>query len=173
MAPIGQGLVDGDPTLRLMFYRPEIPSNTGNALRLAAALGAELHLVRPLGFRTDDAAMKRAGLDYAELARLVVHVDLAHAWAAIGDARVFAFTSRGSMLHSAVSYQAGDVLLFGPEPTGLPAEVLADGRVTARVRIPMRSGVRSLNLANAAAVAGYEAWRQLRFRESEPQGGSS
>lgn len=159
---------DGDPTLRLMFYRPEIPSNTGNALRLAAALGAELHLVRPLGFRTDDTALKRAGLDYLELSRLVVHLDLAHAWAAIGDARVFAFTSRGSVLHSEVSYRPGDVLLFGPEPTGLPAEVLADERVAEPVRIPMLPGVRSLNLANAAAVAAYEAWRQLGFLGSGP-----
>jgi tRNA (cytidine/uridine-2'-O-)-methyltransferase len=151
-----------------MFYRPEIPSNTGNALRLCAALGAELHLVRPLGFRTDDAAMKRAGLDYAELSRLVVHADLAHAWAAVGEARVFAFTSRGTVLHTEVSYGPGDVLLFGPEPTGLPAEVLADRRVTAQVRIPMLPGVRSLNLANAAAVAAYEVWRQLDFRGSDP-----
>jgi len=158
---------EGNPLLRLMFYRPEIPSNTGNALRLAAALGAELHLVRPLGFRTDDAALKRASLDYAELSRLVVHVDLADAWAAIGDARVFAFTSRGSVLHTEVSYRTGDVLLFGPEPTGLPAEVLADARVSEHVRIPMVAGVRSLNLANAAAVAGYEAWRQLEFWGSE------
>ena len=157
---------DGNPSLRLMFYRPEIPSNTGNALRLAAALGAELHLVRPLGFRTDDAALKRAGLDYAELSRLVVHVDLAAAWAAIGDASVFAFTSRGTVLHTEVSYRSGDVLLFGPEPTGLPAEVLAEARVTERVRIPMVPRVRSLNLANAAAVVGYEAWRQLGFRGS-------
>jgi tRNA (cytidine/uridine-2'-O-)-methyltransferase len=116
-----------------------------------------------LGFRTDDAAMKRAGLDYAELSRLIVHVDLAHAWAAIGDARVFAFTSRGSVLHTDVSYRPGDVLMFGPEPTGLPAEVLADERVSACVRIPMLPGVRSLNLANATAVAAYEAWRQLGF----------
>jgi tRNA (cytidine/uridine-2'-O-)-methyltransferase len=158
--------VEHNPLLRLMFYRPEIPSNTGNALRLAAALGAELHLVRPLGFRTDDAAMKRAGLDYGELSRLVVHVDLAAAWTAIGDARVFAFTRRGSVLHTEVSFRLGDVLLFGPEPTGLPAEVLADARVAESVRIPMVSGVRSLNLANAAAVAGYEAWRQLGFRRS-------
>ena len=153
--------------MRLMFYRPEIPSNTGNALRLSAALGAELHLVRPLGFRTDDAAMKRAGLDYAELSRLVVHVDLAHAWAAVGEAQVIAFTSRGSMLHTEVSYRPGDVLLFGPEPTGLPADVLADERVTATVRIPMLPGVRSLNLANAAAIAGYEAWRHLNFAGSD------
>lgn len=166
MAPSAEPAPDGDPTLRLMFYRPEIPSNTGNALRLSAALGAEFHLVRPLGFRTDDAALKRAGLDYADLSRLVVHVDLAHAWAAIGDARVFAFTSRGSVLHTDVSYRPGDVLLFGPEPTGLPAEVLADARVTASVRIPMLPGVRSLNLANAAAVAAYEAWGQLGFRGS-------
>jgi tRNA (cytidine/uridine-2'-O-)-methyltransferase len=151
-----------------MFFRPEIPSNTGNALRLSAALGAELHLVRPLGFRIDDAALKRAGLDYAELSRLVVHVDLAHAWAAIGGARVFAFTARGRVVHTEVSYQPGDVLLFGPEPTGLPAQVLADERVTERVRIPMLPGVRSLNLANAAAVAAYEAWRQLGFRGSAP-----
>jgi tRNA (cytidine/uridine-2'-O-)-methyltransferase len=163
MAPGAEPPGREEPVLRLMFYRPEIPSNTGNAIRLAAALGAELHLVRPLGFRTDDAALRRAGLDYAELSRLVVHVDLGHAWAAIGDARVFAFTSRASVHHTEITYRPGDVLLFGPEPSGLPAEVLADERVNGQVRIPMRPDVRSLNLANAAAVAAYEAWRQLGF----------
>lgn len=155
------------PPVRLMFYRPEIPANTGNALRLAAALGAELHLVRPLGFRTDDRSLRRAGLDYRELASLIIHQDIAHAWSALPDeARIFAFTTRAAAGYTDMEYQRGDVLLFGPEPTGLPDEVLNDPHIEAAVRIPMVGGVRSLNLANAAAIAGYEAWRQMGFLEN-------
>ena len=149
--------------LRILFHTPEIPGNTGNAIRLAAVTGAELHLVEPLGFGFADAHLRRAGLDYHDLAVLTVHPDLDSAWAALAPERVFAFTTDGELAHTEIGYQDGDVLLFGRESDGLPAEVKADPHVTARVRIPMLPARRSLNLANAASIAVYEAWRQLGF----------
>jgi tRNA (cytidine/uridine-2'-O-)-methyltransferase len=148
---------------RVMFNSPRIAPNTGNAIRMVAATGAELHLVEPLGFDLSEPKLRRAGLDYHDLASVTVHSNLAAAWDALMPARVFAFTAHAEAFFSDVSYAAGDVLLFGPEPTGLDAATLADPHVTAQVRIPMLAGRRSLNLSNAAAVAVYEAWRQLGF----------
>ena len=148
---------------RILFYEPRIAGNTGAAIRLAAVTGAELHLVEPLGFDLEESKRKRAGLDYHDLAVVSVHADLDAALDAIGPARVFAFTAGGDELYTEVSYQPGDVLMFGPEPTGLPDDVLADQRVTARVRLPMLPGRRSMNLANTASVAVFEAWRQQGF----------
>lgn len=150
-------------TVRMLFHSPRIPQNSGNAIRLAAVTGAELHLAGPLGFELTDARLKRAGLDYHELASFTVHEDLEAAYAALLPARVFAFTAHATTRHTDPAYRAGDVLLFGPEPTGLDPAVLADPRVTDRVRIPMLAGRRSLNLANAASIAVYEAWRQDSF----------
>ena len=147
--------------LRILFHSPQIPNNTGATMRLAAVTGAELHLARPLGFDMDDAKLRRAGVDYRDQAATFVHDSLADAYRALLPARVFAFTARTETHYTEIAYEPGDVLLFGPEPTGLAPEVLADPRITALVRIPMRPGMRSLNLANAAAVAVYEAWRQL------------
>ncbi|MEX5300922.1 tRNA (cytidine(34)-2'-O)-methyltransferase [Kocuria sabuli] len=149
--------------LRILFHTPEIPGNTGNAIRLAAVTGAELHLVEPLGFDFGSAHLRRAGLDYHDLAVLSVHPDLETAWAALAPERVFAFTTDGELAHTDVAYRPGDVLLFGRESVGLPPEVKADPHVTARVRIPMLPARRSLNLANSASIAVYEAWRQLGF----------
>ncbi|ORB73123.1 tRNA (cytidine(34)-2'-O)-methyltransferase [Mycobacterium scrofulaceum] len=146
--------------VRLMFYSPRIPPNTGNAIRTAAATGCELHLVEPLGFDLSEPQLRRAGLDYHDLASVTVHPSLQAAWEALGPARVFAFTAQSTTAFADVRYRAGDVLLFGPEPTGLDAATLADAHITERVRIPMLPGRRSLNLSNAAAVAVYEAWRQ-------------
>ena len=148
---------------RLMFFSPRIAPNTGNAIRMVAATGCELHLVEPLGFDLSEPKLRRAGLDYHDLASVTVHADLSAAWDAVRPARVFAFTAHAESSFAAVSYQPGDVLLFGPEPTGLDAATLADPHVTAQVRIPMLAGRRSLNLSNAAAVAVYEAWRQQGF----------
>jgi tRNA (cytidine/uridine-2'-O-)-methyltransferase len=148
---------------RVAFVEPRIPPNTGNAIRMVAATGCELHLIGPLGFDLSDAKLRRAGLDYHDLASVSVHTDLAAAWSAMMPARVFAFTARGSLSYADVEYQPGDVLLFGPEPDGLADGVLADPHVTEWVRIPMLAGRRSLNLSNAAAVAAYEAWRQHNF----------
>lgn len=148
---------------RILFYTPEIPGNTGNAIRLAAVTGAELHLVEPLGFDFEDSKLRRAGLDYHDLAVVTVHQDLESAWAALAPERVFAFTSEGETLYTDVAYQPGDVLMFGPESVGLPEEVKADAHVTSRVRLPMLEARRSLNLANSASIAIYEAWRQHGF----------
>jgi len=147
--------------LRILFCTPQIPNNTGSTMRLAAVTGAELHLARPLGFDMDDTKLRRAGLDYRDDAATFVHDSLDAAYAALLPARVFAFTVRAETAYTDIAYQPGDVLLFGPEDHGLAPEDLDDPRVTERVRIPMRAGMRSLNLASAAAVAVYEAWRQL------------
>ena len=147
----------------VMFYQPRIAPNTGNAIRMVAATGCELHLVEPLGFDLSEPKLRRAGLDYHDLASVTVHPGLDAAWAAVDGARVFAFTAHATRSFADVDYQPGDVLLFGPEPTGLDEATLADPHITSRVRIPMLSGRRSLNLSNAAAVAVYEAWRQNGF----------
>jgi tRNA (cytidine/uridine-2'-O-)-methyltransferase len=146
-----------------MFHQPEIPPNTGNAIRLSAVTGCELHLVRPLGFDLSDAQLRRAGLDYHDLASVTVHDELSAAWAALAGSRVYAFTARAGTPYTEVAYRPGDVLLFGCESTGLPSDVLSDPHVTARVRVPMLPGRRSLNLSNTAAVAVYEALRQQGF----------
>lgn len=151
---------------RLLFFSPRIPPNTGNAIRTAAATGAELHLVEPLGFDLSEPNLRRAGLDYHDLASVTVHPSLDAAWAAIAPERVFAFTAHATRLFTDIDYRPGDVLMFGPEPSGLDAATLADPHITERVRIPMLDGRRSLNLANAAAVAVYEAWRQHGFADS-------
>lgn len=149
--------------VRVVFFQPQIPPNTGNAIRLAAVTGCELHLVEPLGFDLTDANLRRAGLDYHDLAHLTVHADLASMWSSLAPERVFAFTTKATKTFTEVAYAAGDVLLFGREADGLPAEVLADPHVTERLRIPMLPGRRSLNLSNSAAIAVYGAWRQEGF----------
>lgn len=145
---------------KILFYTPEIPGNTGNAIRLAAITGAELHLVKPLGFNFEDANLRRAGLDYHDLAVMTVHETLDDAWAALTPARVFAFTTTASTNFADINYREGDVLMFGPESVGLPEAVQNDEHITDRVKIPMVPGRRSLNLANSASIAVYEAWRQ-------------
>ncbi|SDI81221.1 tRNA (cytidine/uridine-2'-O-)-methyltransferase [Frankineae bacterium MT45] len=158
---------------RIAFVEPKIPPNTGNAIRLVAATGSELHLIGPLGFDLSDAKLRRAGLDYHDLASVTVHANLDAAWpvlmtgpSAAPSARIFAFTGKADRIYSEVAYRPGDVLMFGTEPTGLPDEVLADARITELVRIPMLPGLRSLNLANCAALVTYEAWRQNGFAGS-------
>jgi tRNA (cytidine/uridine-2'-O-)-methyltransferase len=132
---------------------------------MVAATGATLHLVEPLGFDLTEPKLKRAGLDYHDLASVVVHPDLDAALgsASLASSRVFAFTAHATRWYADIEFQPDDVLLFGPEPTGLSDEVLSHARVTERLRIPMLAGRRSLNLANSAAVATYEAWRQQGF----------
>ncbi len=148
---------------RILFYTPEIPGNTGNAIRLAAVTGSELHVVEPVGFDFEDAKLRRAGLDYHDLAVLKVHPNLEAAWEALAPRRVWAFSAEGSTRHTDIAYEPGDVLLFGPESVGLPAEVKTDPHVTGLVRLPMVPARRSLNLANSASIAVYEAWRQNDF----------
>jgi tRNA (cytidine/uridine-2'-O-)-methyltransferase len=147
----------------IVFYRPEIPPNTGNAMRLAAVTGCRLHLIEPLGFDMDDARLRRAGMDYRDKASVSVHADL-DAWRAeTAPSRVFAFTVDAETIYSDVEYQEGDAFVFGPESVGLPDEVQDLPWLTRRLRLPMVAGVRSLNLSNSAAVVVFEAWRQLGF----------
>jgi tRNA (cytidine/uridine-2'-O-)-methyltransferase len=146
--------------MHIVFYEPRIAGNTGNAIRLAAATGCHLHVVRPL-FDFEDAKLRRAGLDYHDLAVVSVHDSLDEALPE--GSRVFAFTTQASTWFTEVSYRDDDVLLFGPEPTGLDDEVLAHPRITEHVRIPMLASRRSMNLSNCASIAIYEAWRQQGF----------
>ena len=149
--------------LHVILFRPEIPPNTGNVIRLCANTGAALHLIRPLGFELDDARLRRAGLDYHEYARIAVHDDLAACLDTIGTPCVFAFTTRGRVAHVDARFADGDALLFGCETAGLPDDVLDRIPAAQRLRLPMQPDSRSLNLSNTVAVAVYEAWRQLGF----------
>ncbi|EIL99770.1 tRNA (cytidine(34)-2'-O)-methyltransferase [Rhodanobacter denitrificans] len=149
--------------LHVILFRPEIPPNTGNVIRLCANTGAALHLIRPLGFQLDDARLRRAGLDYHEYASVAVHDELARCLDAIGAPRVFAFSTRGRVAHVDARFADGDALLFGCETAGLPSDVLDAVPPPQRLRLPMCPDSRSLNLSNTVAVAVYEAWRQLGF----------
>jgi tRNA (cytidine/uridine-2'-O-)-methyltransferase len=147
----------------IVLYEPEIPPNTGNIIRLAANAGARLHLVKPLGFRLRDREVSRAGLDYGDLSLVMLHESWSACRVHLGARRVFAFTTRGATRYDTPGYRAGDAFVFGPETRGLPEALLADFSNERRMRIPMQSGNRSMNLANAVAIVVYEAWRQNGF----------
>ncbi|MBK9785736.1 MAG: tRNA (cytidine(34)-2'-O)-methyltransferase [Betaproteobacteria bacterium] len=150
----------------VVLYQPEIPPNTGNIIRLCANTGAELHLVEPLGFDITDKGLRRAGLDYHEYARVVRHADWAACQSALIGRRIFAMTTKGTASPFTTAIRENDVFVFGRETSGLPAEVLAEFPAEQRLRLPMQSGQRSLNLSNAAAVTVFEAWRQTGFTGS-------
>ena len=152
------------PMLHVVLYQPEIPPNTGNVIRLCANTGAQLHLIEPLGFALDDHRLKRAGLDYHEWVTVRSYPDLGEFLRRISPPRMLAFSSRAQRRYSDFNYRRGDALLFGPETRGLPADVLLGLPPEHCLTLPMRPGVRSLNLSNAVAIAVYEAWRQLDFR---------
>ncbi len=154
--------------LHVALYQPEIPPNTGNVIRLCANTGATLHLIRPLGFELDDSRLKRAGLDYHEWARVEVHEQLTECVERVAPRRLYAFTTRGNVHHVDARFAPDDMILFGPETRGLPAEVLDSVAAEHRLRIPMVPGSRSLNLSNAVAVAVFEAWRQQAFTGATP-----
>ena len=147
----------------VVLVAPEIPPNTGNVIRLCANTGAKLHLVEPLGFDLSEAKLRRAGMDYAELASVSVHPSWAACRTVLGDARLFALTTKGIRRHASAGFLPGDVFVFGSESRGLPAEVLADIDEGQHLRLPLIPGNRSLNLSNAVAVMVYEAWRQQGF----------
>lgn len=151
--------------LHVVFEHPVIPPNTGNAIRMCAGTGAHLHLIEPLGFDLSEKHLRRAGLDYHDLAKLSIHKDFDDLVSQLDGNRIFAFTTQATDFHTSIKYREDDVLLFGTEPTGLEAKTLQHPRITQEVRIPMLPGRRSMNLSNCAAVATYEAWRQLGFRE--------
>ena len=149
----------------VVLYQPEIPPNTGNIIRLCANTGADLHLVKPLGFPLDSAKMKRAGLDYHEFARVSVHESYAECLTALAGRRIFALTTKGRTRPDQVFFKAGDVFLFGPETRGLPAEILDGLPPERKIRLPMKAGSRSMNLSNTVAVIVFEAWRQNGFSD--------
>ncbi|MEX1994598.1 MAG: tRNA (cytidine(34)-2'-O)-methyltransferase [Steroidobacteraceae bacterium] len=151
----------------VILYEPEIPPNAGNIIRLCANTGATLHLVQPLGFSLDDARVRRAGLDYRELATVREHPDLSACLAALSGVRVFAVETGHGRRYDEPSYLADDAFLFGRETTGLPRELIAGWPSERLIRLPMVPGNRSLNLSNAVAVVVFEAWRQLGFMGGE------
>ncbi len=147
----------------IALFEPQIAPNTGNIIRLAANNGCQLHLIEPLGFDLEEKKLRRAGLDYHDLASVTRHPNYAAFAEAMAGRRIFALTTKGSRPHSEPSYLPGDVLLFGSETSGLP-DAIRDGFVPdQRIRIPMMPGARSLNLSNAVAIVSYEAWRQQGF----------
>lgn len=148
----------------IVFYRPEIPPNTGNAMRLAAVTGCRLHLIEPLGFDMDDTKLRRAGMDYRDKASVRVYSGLDTWRDETVPRRVYALTVDGEHLYTDVEYRSGDALLFGSESVGLSEDVQHLPWISARLRLPMIPGVRSINLSNSAAIVVYEAWRQLGFR---------
>jgi tRNA (cytidine/uridine-2'-O-)-methyltransferase len=148
----------------IVLFNPEIPPNTGNVIRLCANTGARLHLVEPLGFNFEDKQLERAGLDYRDLADVTIHRDWEVCQSHLGpERRLFAFSARGTRRHTAVSFAAGDVFVFGPESTGLTDVMLQSFPDDRRLRLPMVPARRSLNLSNTVAIVIYEGWRQLGF----------
>jgi tRNA (cytidine/uridine-2'-O-)-methyltransferase len=151
---------------QIILFEPEIPPNAGNVIRLCANTGSTLHLVRPLGFSFDDARVRRAGLDYHEMARVHEHANLAACLGWLESRRVYAVETTGGQRFDEVVYREGDAFLFGRETSGLPAELLADWPQDRLIRLPMVPGNRSLNLSNSVAVVVFEAWRQIGFAGS-------
>jgi tRNA (cytidine/uridine-2'-O-)-methyltransferase len=147
----------------IALHEPRIAPNTGNIIRLIANNGCQLHLIEPLGFDLEEKKLRRAGLDYRDLAQVTRHADYAAFRAAMGERRIFACTTKGSRPHDQIQYRPDDVLLFGSETTGLPADILQSFPPEHRLRIPMLETSRSLNLSNAVAIVSYEAWRQNGF----------
>ncbi len=147
----------------IILYQPEIPPNTGNIIRLSANVGACLHLIEPLGFSITDKTLKRAGMDYRNIADVRIHPNWESCRNTLKESRLFAFTTKAVRRFDRVVYRCGDAFVFGPETRGLPDTFLELFSSDCRLRIPMRSGCRSMNLANSVAVAVYEAWRQHDF----------
>ncbi|HEY6643066.1 tRNA (cytidine(34)-2'-O)-methyltransferase [Povalibacter sp.] len=148
----------------LILFQPEIPPNTGNVIRMSANAGARLHLIKPIAFDLDEKSVRRAGMDYAELAHVQQWDSLGRCLTTIGAPRWFAISTRGTTRYDEPRFAPGDAFVFGPETRGLPQEILDLCDEDRRLRIPMRPGNRSLNLSNAVAVVTYEAWRQQDFR---------
>ncbi len=152
--------------LNVVLFEPEIPPNTGNIIRLCANTGFQLHLIEPLGFALEDKRMRRAGLDYAEFSKMIVHPNLAACLSSLPGAKVWAMTTKATGFHTQARFSRGDILLFGPETRGLPEEVRAAIPSEQWLKLPMVENSRSLNLSNACAITVYEAWRQLDYIQS-------
>jgi Predicted rRNA methylase (SpoU class) len=147
----------------IVLYQPEIPPNTGNLIRLAANTGCRLHLVRPLGFDLSDKQVARAGLDYHDMASVTEHADWHAVRLTLSGRRWFVFSTRATALYASAKFRRDDVLLFGRESSGLPDAIHAEFDDGQRLRLPMRAGSRSMNLANSVSVVVFEAWRQNGF----------
>ena len=147
----------------ILLFAPQIPPNTGNIIRLSANTGTKLHLIEPLGFRLDEKSCRRAGLDYHSLANVQIHKHLDECVEMVGLARLFVITSQGTESLFDQKFATGDAFLFGSETAGLPEQVHARFTADRKLRLPMIGGNRSLNLANAASIVVYEAWRQIGF----------
>ena len=152
--------------LAVVLYQPEIPSNTGNIIRLCANTGCELHLIKPLGFPMQDKKLRRAGLDYHEYANIILHDDWLACKTYFANRVIYAVETIGSSYYHEIKYDLDTVLLFGSETKGLPDFVLADVGIECTIRLPMIANQRSLNLSNSVACTVYEAWRQLNFINS-------
>jgi tRNA (cytidine/uridine-2'-O-)-methyltransferase len=150
----------------LIAYQPEIPPNTGNMIRLCANSGATLHLVHPLGFELSESRVKRAGLDYHQMAHVIEHADLDSCLRSLAHPRLFALSTRGGHVYTHAKFLPGDAFLLGPETRGLPQAILDSLPPERCLRIPLMPDNRSLNLSNAAAIVLYEAWRQQGFAGS-------
>jgi tRNA (cytidine/uridine-2'-O-)-methyltransferase len=153
--------------LDIALFEPQIAPNTGNIIRLVANNGFRLHLIEPLGFDLNEKKLRRAGLDYADMAHVTVHSDYWSFKEKFQSRRIIACTTKGRGSHAAMNYRTDDILLFGAETHGLSPEVMADIAEENRVKIPMKHGSRSLNLSNAVAIISYEAWRQHDFLGAE------
>ncbi|WP_090829336.1 tRNA (cytidine(34)-2'-O)-methyltransferase [Nitrosovibrio tenuis] len=153
--------------LDVILYQPEIPPNTGNIIRLCANTGANLHLVKPLGFALEDKQLMRAGLDYHEFASLSIYENWQDCTTRMQGRRIFAVSTKGKQRYDLARYASGDAFLFGPESRGLPAAILESISPQCRIRVPMVAGSRSLNLSNTVAVVIYEAWRQMMFENGQ------
>ena len=150
--------------LNIVLFNPEIPQNTGNIIRLCANTGANLHLIKPLGFEWDDKKLKRAGLDYHEFTKVTLYKDLNQYLATRGTNNLVGFSTKSSKTYTSFNFKRTDSLIFGPETKGLPPDLLASIGSDKVLRIPMLDHSRSLNLSNSVAIAIYEAWRQLEFK---------
>lgn len=150
--------------LSIALYEPKIPANTGNIIRLAANCGFNLHLIEPLGFNFEDKQLKRAGLDYHDLAVVTIHTDFEAFLSAIGNRRILVLSTKATTFYQNMEFRDGDVLLFGSEPSGIPDAAMDRMNGAIKLRVPMRPNVRSLNLSNTVSIVCYEAWRQMGFQ---------
>jgi len=147
----------------IALYEPKMPANTGNIIRLAANCGFNLHLIEPLGFNFEDKQLRRAGLDYHDLANVIIYPNFSEFLSAVEGHRILALTTKGSVFYHELEYQEKDILLFGSETTGLPNEILESLPSELKLRLPMQAKARSLNLSNTVAIVCYESWKQLSF----------
>jgi len=151
----------------IALYEPKIPQNTGNIMRLVANNGCHLHLIEPLGFDLEEKSLRRSGLDYQDLANITQHKNYQALLSTLPNHRVLAITTKGTQSYAEIKYQPGDILLFGSETAGLPAEVQQTIHANHQLRIPMQANNRSMNLSNTVALVSYEAWRQHGFLGGE------